>query len=122
MVCYLLLVWMTLMSIGVNAHVNSYDAHETFHIQDQAFQEAQNQATTDAITPADASHTDICYQSHCGHGHTTGMLNGNGVCIKTDTAATVPTHRASWASSPIACDIERPKWPFTTPAVVNLLS
>ena len=123
MMCHLLIVWLTLMSVGANAHVTSDAAHEVLYTQDQAVHETQNHTTIfDAVTTADSSHADICNQSHCGHGHTAGMLTRHGTCVKTDTVTTVPTSRASWASSTITSNIERPKWPVTTPAVVNLLS
>lgn len=106
-----MLVLMALMSAGVNAHVTSYDEHEAMHLA----------TTLDAISTVEVSHAYDCNQSHCGHGHTTGLLTEQVSFIKTATTASIPTHLAGWVSSLIASNIERPKWPFTTSAVVNLL-
>ncbi len=45
-----------------------------------------------------------------------------GACLRVGAAATTPMSRSCWASAAIVNNIERPKWPFTTPAVVSLLN
>jgi hypothetical protein len=127
LMCYLLIVWLALMSGGANAHAAKEAAHEASHTHDHPSQKMQSQSaaldiSADAVTAADVSHTDTCNQSHCGHGHATGMLTRHNRYANTDVNAVVPTSRESWASSSVTSNIERPKWIFTTPAVVSLLS
>jgi hypothetical protein len=110
------MAWMALMSGGVNAHSISDAAHEVEHA-------AQTQTTSiDAPVNLDTEHTDACSQSHCGHGHSTAMLMPVGAQVKADAIFIVPTSTSRWASSAVANNIERPKWLFSTPAVVSLLT
>jgi hypothetical protein len=119
MACYLLMVWLTLMSASAFAHA--------LHTHDQPAQVSQSQMqapslAADAASEADTSHVDSCNHAHCGHGHAVGMLAAQSTTLRTDTRTAAPSSRASWASSLIANDIERPKWYVTTLAVVSLLS
>jgi hypothetical protein len=127
LVCYLLIVWLALMASGANAYSTSDAEHVAPHAHDHTAQDThdhqpQLDVAIQSPTTQDASHADTCSQSHCGHGHATGLLAPHGTSIKTDRLNAAPTSRASWASSAITANIERPKWPSTTPAVVSLLS
>ena len=122
-ICNLLMVWLTLMSVGANAHATDDAAHKTFYTHDHSAQEKQHHvAALDTASSVEVSHTDTCNHSHCGHSHAAGLLGQESASGKTDTVTKVPADRASWATSHIVNNIERPKWPVTTPAVVNLLS
>jgi hypothetical protein len=127
LVCYLLIVWLALMSGGANAYVTSDAEHVAPHSHSQASQDTYDHTpppdvAIQAPTAQDASHADTCSQSHCGHGHATGLLAPHGTSVKTDLLTAAPAYQPSWASNAITSNIERPKWPFTTPAVVSLLS
>ena len=115
LICYMLMAWLALMSGGANAHSTSDAAHEAEHATQV------HTISSDTVKSMEADHTDACSQSHCGHGHSTGMLMPVGAQPKVDAACIVPTSTSCWASSAIANNIERPKWPTTTPAVVSLL-
>ena len=122
-ICSFLIVWLTFMSVGANAHATNDAAHQAPYTQDYFAQEKQNHvAAFDTASSMDVSHADTCNHSHCGHGHAAGLLTRDGSYGNTDTATQVTSSRTSWASSHIVNNIERPKWPVTTPAVVNLLS
>jgi hypothetical protein len=119
MAFYLLTVWLTLMSGGAYAHA--------LHTHDQSAQVSQSQMqalslVVYAAPEADTSQVDSCNHTHCGHGHAAGMVAAQSTSPKTDAKIAPPSSRASWVSSPIPNNIERPKWLFTTLAVVNLLS
>jgi hypothetical protein len=125
--CYLLIVWLALMSAGANAYATTDPEHVAPHTHSHAFQDTHDHTpppdvAIQAPTAQDASHADTCSQSHCGHGHPTGLLAHYGTSVKTDLLTAAPISHPSWASSAITSNIERPKWPFTTPAVVSLLS
>jgi hypothetical protein len=127
LVCYLLIVWLALMAGGANAYATTDAEHVAPHSHDHASEDKHDHTAPPDVAmqaPAtqDASHADTCSQSHCGHGHATGLLAPHGTSVKTDLLTAAPTSRASWASSAITSNIERPKWPFTTPDVVSLLS
>lgn len=122
-ICNLLIVWLTFMTVGANAHATNDAAHETLYTHDHFSKEKQNNvAAFDAASSVEVSHADTCNHSHCGHSHAAGLLTRDGSCGNTNTATKAPSSRTSWASSHIDNNIERPKWPVTTPAVVNLLS
>ena len=121
---------MALFAVGANAHGISDLAHGAEHAGhahhtsvDVSF-EASIEVGADRAN-ADRASADIdktCSQSHCGHGHSTGLLMLPGTCIKMDVVADAPLANSSWASAAITNNIERPKWQITTPAVVSLLS
>lgn len=119
MACYLLLVWLTLMSGGAYAHA--------LHTHDQSAQVSQSQVqapslAANAAPEADTSHFDSCNHTHCGHGQAAGMLAAQSTPLRTDAKTAAPSSHASWVSSLIASNIERPKWRVTTLVVVSLLS
>ena len=123
LLCHLLIVWMAFMSGGATAHAIQDFAHEAMHVQTHTQHVSQNQALdNETATTADTNHADTCTQSHCSHGHTTGLPTPYGACVKANSSALAPTSRFNWVSNPTVNNIERPKWPFTTPAVVNLLT
>ena len=122
-ICNLLMVWLTLMSVGANAHPTNDAAQKTFYTHEHSAEKQQHHvAAFDTASLVEVSHTDTCSHSHCGHSHAAGLLGQESASGKTDTATKVPDDRTSWATGHIVNNIERPKWPVTTPAVVNLLS
>jgi hypothetical protein len=122
LVCHFLIVWLALLSGGAHAHATADAAQEVGHIAAHAL-EAQLAAAdgADAVIAAhDHAHSETCSLSHCGHGHVTGLLSGGEFRFSApNRGAPLPTP-ASWASREQPDSIERPKWRFTTPAVVNL--
>ena len=124
---YLLIAWLAVLSGGANAHVTQDAAHQATAKHDHALHGTQNQSAvvdamaSSAATP-DANHADVRGHSHCGHGHTAGPLEPHEAFVKVLAATCAPTSHVQWASSTISSTIERPKWLFTTPAVVSLLS
>ena len=93
------------------------------HVQYDSAQEKQRQTTPQGTAVAvEANHADTCNHSHCGHGHTAGFLTPYSSYADSGAATALAAAGTSAKSSHIANNIERPKWPFTTPAVVNLLS
>ena len=126
LICHFLIVWMALFAGGANAHGISDSAHGAEHAG-HAHSTTVDSSIELSADPANADRTsaDIvttCSQSHCGHGHSTGMLMLPSTCIKINAVTDAPLSSSRWASAAIADNIERPKWPFTTPAVVSLLS
>ena len=121
-ICHFLIVWLALLSGGAHAHAAADAAQEVGHIAAHAI-EAQLAAADGAdpsIAAHEHSHSESCSLSHCGHGHATGMLAGAGFRFSAaGVGAPLPTP-PSWASREQPNSIERPKWRFTTPAVVNL--
>ena len=123
LICIVALIWLTFMSASAHAHAANDTAHKAEYTNVQAPQKNQNDASAfDAPTSAEVSHFDTCNHSHCGHGHLAGPLAQDRSCGNTDPTISAPSARTNWITSHIANNIERPKWPFTTPAVVNLLS
>jgi hypothetical protein len=130
LICYFLIVWMALFAGGANAHGISNLAHGSEHAGhghdtsvDQSFEPSIDVAA-DRVN-ADRASVDIdntCSQSHCGHGHSTGLLMLPSAWMKMDATADGPLSSRCWASAAITDNIERPKWQVTTPAVVSLLS
>lgn len=126
LICHFLIVWMALFAGGANAHGISDLAHGAEHAGhahstsvDASIEVSADRANADR---ASADIVKTCSQSHCGHGHSTGMLMLPSACIKMDAVADAPLSSNRWASAAIADNIERPKWLLTTPAVVSLLS
>ncbi len=123
LLCHLLIVWLALMSGGATAHAIEDFAHEAMHAQTHTQHVSQNQAfDSETATTADTNHADTCTQSHCSYGYTTGMLRPYKTCVKADAAVLIPISNLSRAGNPTANTLERPKWLFTTPAVVSLLT
>jgi len=121
LVCHFLIVWLALLSGGAHAHAAADAAQELGHMAAHAV-EAQRAGAERADTSiaAHEHNCESCSLSHCGHGHTTGLLASAELRFSdAGVAAPLPTP-ASWASCEPADSIERPKWSFTTPAVVNL--
>jgi hypothetical protein len=118
LVCHFLIVWLALLSGGAHAHAAADAAQELGHLAAHAV-EAQL-AGVDQVAAHDHAHSDTCSLSHCGHGHATGMLAGAGPGFSNAKAPAPLPAPASWASREQPDSIERPKWRFTTPAVVNL--
>lgn len=129
LICHFLIVWMALFAGGANAHGISDLASGAEHAGhahntkvdlsvDPSIEVSAERANTDQAS-TDLGKT--CSQSHCGHGHT-GMLMLAKTWIKMDVVAELAFSSSRWASAAIADDIERPKWLFTTPAVVSLLT
>ena len=121
LICYLLIVWLALVSGGASAHGASDAAHEALHAAHTHQLSSHTPASADN-EQLQADHANACNQSQCGHGHCAGLLMPPGAPPKVADAASVPLSRGCWASAAIVNNIERPKWPFTTPAVVSLLS
>lgn len=121
-ICHFLIVWLALLSGGAHAHAAADAAQELGHIAAHA-NEAQLTGAQDAEKSRaahDHGHSESCNLNHCGHGHATGMLpNAHLQLSDAPASAPLPTQQA-WASREQANSIERPKWAFTTPAVVNL--
>ena len=126
LICHFLIVWMALFAGGANAHGISESAHEAEHAGhahstsvDSSIEVSADRANADR---ASADIVKTCSQSHCGHGHSTGMLMLPSTCIKMDAVADAPLSSSCWASAAVTDNIERPKWLATTPAVVSLLT
>ena len=130
---YFLMMVFVLMAGSANAHgvmdTAPVAAHGHSHIQNNhhthqyALPDAQHLlAAADSVAPVEAHHIDTCSHSHCGHNHAAGLMEMHSAYMTAGAAIAVPTSSASWASSAITDNIERPKWLFTTPAVVSLLT
>jgi hypothetical protein len=122
LVCHFLIVWLALLSGGAHAHAAADAAQELGHIAAHAVeaQLAAADGADGAIAAHDHAHSETCSLSHCGHGHVTGLLaSGEFRFSAPNRGAPLPTP-TSWASREQPDSIERPKWRFTTPAVVNL--
>ena len=122
LICHFLIVWLALLSGGAHAHAAADAAQELGHMAAHAL-EAQL-AGASGLEPSGVSHqhehSESCSLSHCGHGHATGLPPATHPGLSDAPAsAPLPTLQA-WASREQPNTIERPKWGFTTPAVVNL--
>lgn len=133
------------MSGGVNAHVHDFEHHSHHAIQahdhdhdldldlDQDIDHVNGLKTisSEFITAGDASQSNVdnaekVNQAHFSHGHS----HSHSACLPTSCGAMAVADTPSftsvlcqqWVCKTIANNIERPKWPFTTPAVVSLLS
>lgn len=131
LVCYFLLVWLALIAGGANAHITSDATHEAEHAAhvhtttgDASTSNASNgdESSSDESGSADASLSEACSQSHCGHNHGTALPTSPGAHAKVNSHVDAPKSSSCWASAAITDNIERPKWPFTTHAVVSLLT
>jgi len=121
-ICHFLIVWLALLSGGAHAHAAADAAQELGHIAAHALeaQMAGADAADGAVAAHEHGHSETCSLSHCGHGHATGMLATSDLHFSDAGAgAPLPTPQA-WAGRDQPNNIERPKWLFTTPAVVNL--
>jgi hypothetical protein len=125
-ICHFLIVWLALLSGGAHAHAAADAAQEVGHIAAHAV-EAQLAASDGAGAGAGASiathehgHSETCSLSHCGHGHATGMLASSDLRFSDAVAGAPLPALQAWASREQPNSIDRPKWRFTTPAVVNL--
>lgn len=106
--CLLLALWFGLVAGLAQAHATAEDLHQLEHAV----------LSTSATGTSDAGHEEHCEMAHCGH--VVGMLG----------AADRITHAPEGAKRPVAIrvhtsffvpdDIERPKWPVSTPAVASL--
>jgi hypothetical protein len=126
LVCYFLIVWLALIAGGANAHASSGATHGADHasyvhttVGDAANEDASG---IDELGTADASISEACNQSHCSHNHGTALPTSTVAQAKANSVSDAPKSLASWASAAASNNIERPKWPFTTPAVVSLLT
>jgi len=121
--CYLLISWLALVAGGANAHSISDTAHVAEHSTHMHAADT-NAVTHEALdsSNADADSTDHCKQSHCGHSHGAAIPTSPGTHLKASSRIHAPNTSSRWASAAIANNIERPKWPVTTSAVVSLLS
>ena len=122
LVCHFLIVWLALLSSGAHAHAAADAAQQLGHFAAHAV-EGQLAGTPNADESA-AAHEhgpcETCNLGHCGHGHGAGMLATIDLRFtETTVGAPLPTLR-TWVSREQPNSIERPKWAFTTPAVVNL--
>ena len=126
----LMFTLLALMSAGASAHAG-HAAHGRVHSADGKVAYAHQSATQEkqshtlvygVASKAETSHVDTCDHSHCGHAQVAGLLARDGSDWNIDTASNAPTQHTSWATSHVTNNIERPKWPVTTPAVVSLLS
>ncbi|WP_395058672.1 hypothetical protein [Polaromonas sp.] len=121
-ICHFLIVWLALLSGNAYAHAAADAAQELGHLAAHAVeaQLAGAQDTEKSGITHDHGHSESCGLSHCGHGHSTGMLaTANLGFSNAGVGAPLPTPQA-WVIREQPNSIERPKWAFTTPAVVNL--
>lgn len=128
-ICYFLIAWLGLLSSG--AHALADATHEASHASSrglavQAAHDHSGEQATATVTDkkADAAsgehQAEACGHSHCGHGHTTGMLPTVHTPVNGATRDAALSPQKRWTSGGLPHNIERPKWSFTTPAVVNL--
>lgn len=128
--CCLLVVWLALFSGGANAHPAQDAVHDSSAMHNHAAHSMQipvvagnsASAASAADTAPDANHAEVCSQSHCGHGHSAGLLTPHNAFVKVRETRCVPASPVQWSSSPIASNIDRPKCLLTTSTVVSLLS
>jgi len=129
-ICHFLIVWLALLSGGAHAQATADAAHELGHAIAHAVEAEVALAASAAHTPTQGTeptdatpghdHPDTCGLSHCGHGHNTGVPTSAHHRLA-DAGSTAPLATLqSWASREQPNNIERPKWVFTTPSVVNL--
>lgn len=123
LVCHFLIVWLALLSGGAYAHAAADAAQELSHIAAHAMESQLAIADgTEARSDAghDHGHSETCSQSHCGHGHTTGMLTTAGLPFSDPVVGAALPSPTFWASREHPNNIERPKWSITTSLVVDL--
>jgi hypothetical protein len=123
-ICHFLIVWLALLSSGAHAHAASDAAHAMNHAALHASHPDQVQDASPVVKKVDSAHgnehSDTCLQSHCGHSHATGLLAATGLRLSDIPAAAPLPTRQAWVQRDAPSSIDRPKWRFTTPAVVNL--
>jgi hypothetical protein len=124
---FFLIVWLAFMSGGANAHTTTNAEHLAVHAHDLVSQDRhkhkpQAEVVIQAPTTQDADCTDCCSQVHCEKCHATYLLTPHSSIFNTNRLNTAPRFHLSSASSAVTANIERPKWSYTTPAVVSLLS
>lgn len=121
-ICHFLIVWLALLSGGAYAHAAADAAQELGHIAAHAVevQLAVADGTEARSAENDHGHSEGCSQSHCGHGHTTGMLTTANLRFSDATSSAALLAPTFWASREQPNSIERPKWSITTLSVVNL--
>lgn len=116
LICQFLIVWLALLSAGAHAHETTDAIREMSHIAVQT----EAAGTEKAGMGQDHGPAESCSQGHCGHGHASGLLPTVGLHPSdASTGARLPMAQARSGREPPAT-IERPKWFFTTPPVVNL--
>ena len=144
--CYLLIVWLTLMSGGVNAHVHASE-HHSHHVNqaqddylshdhrldlDQEIDSVSGSKTASSeFAPGgdglqtSVDSTEKVNQAHFSHGHNHShcayMPTSCDAMAVTDVPGFTSFLCQQWVCKTIANTIERPKWLLTTHAVVNLL-
>ena len=144
--CYLLIFWLTLMSGGVNAHVHASE-HHSHHVnqahddhlghdhhldRDQEIDSVSGSTTAssefapggdDLQTSVDSA--EKLNQAHFSHGHNHShcayMPTSRDAIAVIDVPGFTSFSCQPWVCKTIVNNIERPKWLFTTHAVVNLL-
>ena len=128
-VCYLLIVWMTLVAGGANAlaHSVNHHAHDALHAHDHSSLDTSVESiTSQDDTALDADYPEKSSQHPSGHCHThhqaAGLPSCHDMLPVADLPNFAPVFRQRLASIAVANNIERPKWVATTPAVVSLLS
>jgi hypothetical protein len=110
-VCFLLMLCMTLMSGGLHAH-------GTEHLSNAGYGHASHtsapSAQTQTLDQANPTH-DACLHAHCGNSHNVALAGVQHA--RPQIAGSQPAPRATitgFTSTP-PDEIERPKWSFTTP-------
>jgi hypothetical protein len=124
---FFLIVWLSFMSGGANAHTTTNPEHLAVHAlelvsQDRLEHKPQAEVVIQAPTTQDADCTDCCNQVHCEKCHATYLLTPHSSIFNTNRLNTAPRFHLISVSSAVTANIERPKWSYTTPAVVSLLS
>ena len=135
LVCYFLIVWLALMAGGANAHTHSADmhSHDVIHAHDHDHDHDHNNSVLanvgetslleDAST-LDADYSEKLNKVHPCHSHThhhaAGLPSCHDMLAVADLPSLTPVFSQRFACTALANDVERPKWPFTTPAVVSL--
>ncbi len=130
-VCCLLIVWLVLLSGGVNAHEHAADHHSYEATHPHNHSDGEHAAINDIstlgdIVKIDAAPAETLSQAHSGHchnhNHVTGLPLDSGTVAVANPPTPVPVSRHQWTSGPNTSNIDRPKWTVTTPTVVSLLS
>ena len=109
-----------MVPIAAHDHSRSQNDHHALH---QTLPDAQYLSTqVNTAAPAEAHQIDTCSHSHCSHNYAAGLITAYNAYMTAGAMTAVSTSGASWASSAITDNIERPKWLSSTPAVVSLLT
>ncbi len=116
--CYLLLVWMTLLSTGGHAHGIFESSH---HGSGHAPHETQHtplllsETLAEAVDGAAEVAHDACDHAHCGHPHGASLLRAHGFKLQLVSDGQIPAAPRVQLPSTPPNEIERPKWSLTTP-------